>query len=120
MASERRSRVEQRAEGFRAQLRDVQAKLTELQSQLDQVDDALVPENIERAVGLYGTTHPEVAREQRRRQLESQRTRLKAQSDQLEQSRVRLEAAVATADTEVEKLRAQMDANNQQPTDAEG
>jgi hypothetical protein len=114
---ERLNRAEQRAETFRAQLRDVQAKLTDLQGQMDQVDDALLPENIERAVGLYGTTHPEVARDNRRRQLEGQKARLKSQYDQLEQSRVRLEAAVASADTEVEKLRAQMDASNQQPAD---
>ncbi len=115
---ERLNRAEQRAETFRAQLRDVQAKLTEIQGQLDQLEDALRPENIERTVGLYGTTHPEVAREQRRRQLEGQQTRLKSQYDQLEQSRVRLETAVASADTEVEKLRAQMDANSQPAIDA--
>jgi len=60
---ERLSRAEQRAETFRTQLRDVQAKETDLQAQLDQVDYALQPENIERVVGTFGTTHPEVARE---------------------------------------------------------
>jgi chromosome segregation ATPase len=111
---ERLSRAEQRAETFRAQLRDVHAKETDLQAQLDQLDYALQPENIARAVGMYGTTHPEDAREQRRRQLENQKTRLRAQLDELGQSRTRLEAAIATADAEVDKLRQQMDANNQQ------
>jgi predicted nucleic acid-binding Zn-ribbon protein len=109
---ERLNRVEQRAEGFRAQLRDVQQKETDIQGQSDQIEYALQPENIERAVGMMGTTHPEEAREQRRRQLESQRTKVKAQYDQLEQSRVRLEAAIATADQEVDTLRARIDAGN--------
>lgn len=104
------SRAEQRAEGFRAQLRDVQQKETDIQGQLDQIEYSLQPENIERAVGLMGTTHPEEARDQRHRQLESQRTKVKAQYDQLEQSRVRLEAAIATADREVDNMRLRIDA----------
>jgi chromosome segregation ATPase len=116
---ERLTRAEQRAEGLRAQLRDVQAKESDLQGQLEQVEYALQPENIERVVGTFGTTHPEEAREQRRRQLESQRTRIRAQLDQLAQSRVRLEAAIITADAEVDLLRKRMDALNKQPTDAE-
>ena len=111
---ERLNRAEQRAETFRTQLRDVQAKETDLQAQLDQVDFMLTPENIERAVGTMGTTHPEVAREQRKRQLEAQKAKLRAQMDQLEQSRVRLEPAIATSDAEVDKLRRQMELSNQQ------
>ena len=112
---ERLSRAEQRAETFRAQLRDVHAKETDLQGQLDQLEYALQPESIARAVGMYGTTHPEDAREQRRRQLEGQKARLRAQYDELGQSRTRLEAAIATADAEVDKLRQQMEDANQQP-----
>ena len=116
---ERLTRAEQRAETLRAQLRDVQAKESDLQGQFEEVDYALKPENIERVVGTFGTTHPEEAREQRRRQLESQRTRIRAQLDQLAQSRVRLETAIATADTEVDLLRKRMDGLNKQPTDTE-
>jgi phage shock protein A len=116
---ERLNRAEQRAEGFRSQLRDVQQKETDIQGQLDQIAYALQPENIERAVGMMGTLHPEDMREQRRRQLENQRTKVKAQYDQLEQSRVRLEAAIATADTEVDTLRARIDAANAEANQAE-
>ena len=115
---ERLTRAEQRAEGLRAQLRDVQAKESDLQGQLEEVDYALKPENIERVVGTFGTTHPEEAREQRRRQLESLRTRIRTQLDQLAQSRVRLEAAIETADAEVDLLRKRMDGFNK-ATDAE-
>jgi chromosome segregation ATPase len=111
---ERLSRAEQRAETFRTQLRDVQAKETDLQSQMDQLEFAMTPENIERTVSTYGTTRPEVAREQRQRQLEAQKAKLRAQMDQLEQSRLRLEPAIATADAEVDKLRRQMELSGQQ------
>ncbi len=111
---ERLSRAEQRAETFRSQLRDVQEKETDLQLQLDQLDFAVQPEQIERAVAVYGTTHPEVAREQRRKQLENQRVKVKAQFDLLEQSRTRLEASIVTADAEVDRLQRQIELTNQQ------
>jgi chromosome segregation ATPase len=115
---ERLTRAEQRAENLSVQMRDVQAKETDVQGQLDQVEFALQPENIERVVGTFGTTHPEDARDQRRRQLEGQRTRIHSQFNQLEQSRVRLEVAIVSADAEVELLRKRMDAYNQQPEPA--
>ena len=117
---ERLTRAEQRAENLSTQLRDVQAKDTDLQGQLDQLVFALQPENIERVVGTFGTTHPEEARDQRRKQLESQRTRIRAQLDQLAQSRVRLEAAIASADAEVDLLRKRMDAYNQEQNPTTG
>src|SRR6185295_10955507 len=92
----------------------VQAKETDIQLHLDQLDYALQPDQIERAVAMFGTTHPEVARDQRKKQLENQRAKVKAQFDQLEQSRVRLETAVANADAEVDKLQQQINLGNQQ------
>jgi phage shock protein A len=109
---ERLSRAEQRAEAFRAQLRDVQEKEANLQSRLDQLEYDIKPENIERSVGMNGTTHPEEVREARRRQLENERTRIRSQLDLLYTSRTRLEAAIALADTEVERLRARLDTDD--------
>ena len=101
---ERLTRAEQRAESLRAQQIDVESKLADLQSKLEQIDYQLRPENIERAGG-YGTVHPEEAREARRRQLENERSRVLAQIKILETSRTRLETSVATADAEVDSLR---------------
>lgn len=101
---ERLTRAEQRAESLRAQQFDVESKLADLQSKLEQIEYQMRPESIERAAG-YGTVHPEEAREARRRQLESERSRVLAQVKILETSRTRLEASVATADTEVDSLR---------------
>ncbi len=71
---ERLTRAEQRAESLRAQQLDVESKLADLQSKLEQIEYQMRPENIERAAG-YGTVHPEEARDARRRQLESERSR---------------------------------------------
>jgi len=115
---ERLTRAEQRAEQLRMQLVDVQSKIADLEAKLEQVEYALKPENIERATQSFGSVHPEEARETRRRQLESERARLKAQLKILETSQVRLEVSCANADNEVDLLRAklqhrrdQMDAN---------
>jgi chromosome segregation ATPase len=101
---ERLTRAEQRAESLRAQQLDTESKLADAQSKLEQIEYQMRPENIERAAG-YGTTHPEEAREARRRQLENEKSRLQAQTKILETSRARLETSVATADAEVDSLR---------------
>ena len=116
MDMERLTRAEQRSESLRSNLIDVQSKTADLSSRLEQIEYSLKPENIERATMTYGTVHPEEARESRRRQLESERQRVQAQIAILETSRVRLEGAIATADAEVDLLRARL--NQQRDQDA--
>jgi hypothetical protein len=106
---ERLSRAEQRAEALRAQLRDVQEKEGAWQERLEQIDFSLKPENIERSVSTYGSTKPEEARDARRRQLESEKSRARTQIDLLATSRQRLETAVINADLEVDKLRKRLE-----------
>lgn len=101
---ERLTRAEQRSESLRSQQVDVEGKLADLQSKLELIEYSLRPENIAQAAG-YGTVHPEEAREARRRQLESERARTRAQISILETSRIRLETAVHTSDAEVDALR---------------
>jgi len=110
---ERLSRAEQRSAQLHAELRDVQAKEADLQARAEDIDYALKPENIERATAGYGTTHPEEAREQRRRQLENEKERVRKQLDQLAASRARLEQAIASADEEVDRLHKKLDAADQ-------
>ena len=116
---ERLTRAEQRAEQLRMQLVDTQSKMADLEAKLEQVEYALKPENIERATQTFGSTHPEEAREARRKQLENEKGRLVAQIKILQTSLNRLEVSVANADAEVDMLRAklqqrrdQMDAND--------
>jgi uncharacterized phage infection (PIP) family protein YhgE len=111
---ERLTRAEQRAEQLRMQLVDVQSKIADLEAKLEQVEYALKPENIDRATQGFGTVHPEEARETRRRQLESERGRLRAQLKILETSQARLEVSVANADNEVDLLRAKLEQRRNQ------
>lgn len=106
---ERLSRAEQRAETLRAQLRDVQSKEADLQAHMEQLDFDLKPENIERSVAAYGSTHPEEARDARKRALENEKNRTQSQLDLMQTSRQRLESAIASADAEVERLHKRVD-----------
>ncbi len=111
---DRLTRAEQRGESLRIQLMDVETKLADLQPRLDEVLFALKPENIERSAAGVGTVRPEELRETRRRQLESSKTGLQRQISILEASRVRLEAAISTADAEVDRLRRRLEARELQ------
>ena len=106
---ERLTRAEQRAEQIHGQLMDIQGKIADFEARLEQLDYALRPENIEAATQGYGSTRPEVARDTRRKQLESERGRVQAQLKLAETSRARLEAAVVNADAEVDNLRAKLE-----------
>src|SRR6185503_19596196 len=92
---ERLSRAEQRSSQLRTELRDVQAKKGDLEVRLEQVENDLKPENIERAVAGYGTTKPEELRAQRKKYLENDRTRSRQQIDQLAASEGRIQQAIA-------------------------
>ncbi len=120
---ERLTRAETRAETLRAQLRDVQAKESDLQARVEQLDYELQPSVIERTLAVTGSTRPEDLRELRRRQLESEKGRVQTQLNQLGTSRGRLETAIANADAEADRIRARVDAVTAPPaqaTDATG
>ena len=92
--------AQERAANLRAQLVDVEAKQTELQTRLQQLDEQLKAENIERSLAGVGSVHPEELRAARRRQLEIERRGVQSQLEVLSASRTRLETAVAAADAE--------------------
>lgn len=89
---------EERATDLRLQLFEIEAKEAELQVRLQQLDDEIKPENIERALAGIGSTKPEELREHRRRLLSIQRDGVRAQLKLLESNRARVEAALATAE----------------------
>ena len=85
-------------ERLKARLLDVQAHEADLRTRLQELDESLKPENIERSLAGVGSTRPEELREQRRRQLSIQRDGVLAQLQTLETSRTRLETALANAE----------------------
>jgi len=94
------SSARDRAADLRRQLSDVEAKQAELQTRLKQIEENLKPENIESSLAGVGSTRPEELREQRRRQLEIERTGVRSQLDLLANSHTRLETAILQADGE--------------------
>jgi hypothetical protein len=102
-------------ESLRSQLGDVQKKEEDLQARVRQLDEDMKPENLEKFFALNGSTRPEELREQRRRQLENERTRVLAQLEQVGQSRVRLETSLATAEAAAYRQSAQPPADSYGP-----
>jgi chaperonin cofactor prefoldin len=86
------------AASLRVQLADVQARQSELQQRLQELDEALKPENIQNSLAGVGSVHPETLREQRKRQLEKEKTGVKTELEQLSTSQRRLEKAIGDAD----------------------
>jgi chromosome segregation ATPase len=109
LIQERLTRAEQRAEGLQTQLRDVLEKEAGLQAQMDRVDEQMRPESIERQAALTGTFRPDELRDTIRRQLDSEKRRIRTQLDVLQGSRARLEAALNNADQLVQRLRSQLE-----------
>ena len=85
-------------EKLRAQLFEAQTKEEDLRARVQQLDESLKPENIERSLAGVGSTKPEELREARRRQLTIERDNVLAQLRIVESNRQRLEAAIAKAE----------------------
>ena len=90
--------AQERAASLRQQLVEVQAKQTEFKTRLQQLEEDLKPENIEKELAGIGSTRPEEIREQRRRQLGIERKSVQTRLDQLAASGTRLETAIVQAD----------------------
>ena len=86
------------AASLRLQLSEIEVRQEEMQACDQQLEEDLKPENIERSLAGVGSTHPERLREQRRRQLEIARARVRIQLNELDQSHTRVETAIAEAD----------------------
>ena len=85
-------------EKLRAELLEVQGKEEALRERLQQLDESLKPENIERSLAGIGSTRPEELRESRRRQLTIERDGVQAQLNTLEAGKQRLETALRNAE----------------------
>jgi type IV secretory pathway VirB10-like protein len=96
---------QQRAEALHAQLLGTMEKEAALQARLDQFDQQLLPDNIDRSLAGVGSLHPEDAREALRRRLTSEKRRVQSQLDLLRQDHTRLQASLADSDAAIQRLR---------------
>ena len=93
---ERPSAAEE-VDNLKLQLLEVQGREESLKLRLQELEEALKPENIERSLAGVGSTRPEELREARRRQLTIERDGVLAQLKVLETSRTRLETQLGDA-----------------------
>ena len=84
---------------LKQQLLDLELKETRIRMRLEELNEQLKPDSIERELAGIGSTHPEELREHRRKLLTIERNGLQTQLDLLEEDRARIEAAIATAGT---------------------
>ena len=94
-------------EDLKLQLIDVKAMEDDLKLQVQQLDENLKPENIQRALAGVGSTRPEELREQRRLQLTIEKTRVVAHLEEAAARRSRLETSLAAAEVEAYQQSAQ-------------
>jgi membrane protein involved in colicin uptake len=92
--------AQDRADALRLQLEEVQTKQLDLQYRLQNLEEQLKPENIEKSLAGIGSTHPEDLRELRRRQLEPEKVSIQKQLNLLAESRTRLETGLAQAEAD--------------------
>jgi uncharacterized protein YlxW (UPF0749 family) len=107
------SRAEQRAETMRARLVDLQSKEADLKARIDDLDERMKPENIQRALAFVGSVRPmDELRDALRVRLEGETARANEALQLLQSNRIRLETAISETDTEIERLRQRV--NSQQ------
>ena len=111
---ERLTRAEQSAESLRTQLREVTDKEAQYQERLAQIEYESQPDVIQMRAAGVGSLNPSAVRDAIQKSLERERDRIRKQLDLLASSRTHLEAAVASAEAQVEKLRQRVEAADQQ------
>jgi hypothetical protein len=99
------TRAEQRAETLRKQMFEMVEKESQIQTKLDQINNDIRPEVIERQVAFAGSLRPEDLRENRRKTLEVDKKNLQTLLNDIQTVRSNLEVNVQKADLLVQKLR---------------
>ena len=98
VAAQRGTGNEVSASALKQQLLEIESKETQIRLRLEELDEQLKPESIERELAGIGSLHPEELRAHRRKLLKIERKGLQTQLDLLEEERARVEAAITTAE----------------------
>jgi hypothetical protein len=103
------NRAEQRAESLRKQHFDMIEKAGAIKAKLEEIDNNLRPEMIERTVAMTGSLRPEELRDARKKNLEAERTSQQSLLEEVQSTLARLDESVRKADDLVDRLRAKLD-----------
>ncbi len=103
------TKAEQRSDGLRKQLFEMIEKENTIRGRMDQIDNDLRPEAIERQLSSVGSLRPEELRAQRRRSLELEKQNLQTLLTEVQKNRSNLELNLARAESLVERLRVRVE-----------
>lgn len=103
------TRAEQRTETLRRQLFDMIEKESTIKTKLDQIENDIRPETIERSVAFAGSLRPEELRNMRKKNLEIERTNLQSLLVEIQKTKANLDQNLHKADGLVEKLRTKLE-----------
>jgi chromosome segregation ATPase len=109
LLQERLTRAEQRVEALQTQLTDVMEKQANLQARVDQLDELMKPENLDRQLATSGTFRPDEARESLRRQYDNEKKRVNSQLDVQNTRRQQLEKSLSDATQLADRMRSELD-----------
>jgi len=99
------TKEEQRGEGLQLHLIEIAEKEEPLQARMDQLNQNLRPERIENIMAGVGSVHPEEAREELRRRINTERSRVQTQLELLRQDKMRTLASLRTTDEAIQRLK---------------
>lgn len=103
------TKSEQRSDSLRKQLFEMIEKENSIRGRIDQIDNDMRPESIERSMATVGSLRPEELREQRRRSLALEKTNLQTLLAAVQKNRTDLELNLQRSDALVEKLRVRIE-----------
>ena len=103
------TKSEQRSEGLRKQLFEMIEKESNIRGRIDQIDNDMRPETLERSLAIVGSLRPEELRAQKRRSLELEKRNQEALLIEVQKNRNNIEQSLQRADALVEKLRVRIE-----------
>jgi hypothetical protein len=96
---------EQRGEALQHHLFEISEKEGPLAVRMDQINQQLKPEAIERNLAGVGSLHPEDVREEIKKRLANEKVRVQTQLDLLKQDQRRTQASLASTDAAIQRLK---------------
>ena len=105
------TKAEQRVESLRKQSYEMLDKETSLKTKLEQIENDLRPELIDRSIAFTGSLRPEELRAARKKNLEAERTNIQNMLTEVQRTRSNLDLNVQKAELLVEKLRTKLEAD---------
>ena len=103
-------KAEQRAESLRKQSFELLEKENSIKTKLEQIENDVRPESIDRSLAFVGSLRPEELRAARKKSLEAERSNLQTLLVEIQRTRTSVDTNVQKADLLVDRLRVKLEA----------